>query len=527
MPYKAFFVEDEIVTREGIRDNVDWRGHGFEFCGEAPDGEIALPLIHALQPELLITDIKMPFMDGLELCKIVRERMPWVKIVILSGHDEFEYAQKAINLGVTEYLLKPVTIQDLHQVLQRIAAQIGREHREQEHLEKLKSQVAENRAALRERLLLSLAMGAVSSAEAIEKGQLLGLDLVAGCYLAVVARIDLHQTAAAFDYHEYHRVQQALAAPLEQELDVLLIKKDVEELVLIVKGGTPESLRERKEVLARTMQHQAETNGGSVTIGCGSAKHRLTDIYQSFVEALIEAQGSGSRDTAPSSSTVGKAELLKINKPAVESYLRCGVKEDFPDLFDTFIRPLCEPALKSYLVKNYLVMDIALAAAKFVADLGGNVDHVVPALDNMEATLAEITSVAEIRDRLQDILLGALAYRDSLTNQQHGAMLHQVHTYIDRHYMDAALSLNEVAGQVNLSPSHFSAVFSQETGQTFKEYLTEVRIRRAKELLRSTTLKSFEISYQIGYSDPHYFSYVFRKQTGLSPKEYRQQAQTA
>jgi two-component system response regulator YesN len=527
MPYKAFFVEDEIVTREGIRDNIDWQSHGFEFCGEAPDGEIALPLLHATHPDVLITDIKMPFMDGLELCKIVREQMPWVKIVILSGHDEFEYAQKAINLGVTEYLLKPVTAQDLHHVLQRIACQLDRERREQEHLETLKSQVEENRAALRERLLLNLAMGAVSSAEAIEKGYLLGLDLVAGCYLVVVVRIDLRHAADSFDYHRYHRAQQALAKPLEPQLDVLLIKKDVEELVFIMKGNSPEYLHERKDMLVRVIQAQAAAIGCSVAIGCGAAKHRLTDIYQSFVEALIEAQGMSNRDTALTGNNIGKAELLKINKPAVESYLRCGVKEDFPDFFDTFIRPLCEPALKSYLVKNYLIMDIALAAAKFVTDLGGNVDRVVPAFDNMEATLAEITTTEHLRDCLQDILIGALTYRDGLGNHQHGLMLQQVHDYIDQHYMDANLSLNEVASRVSLSPSHFSTVFSQETGQTFKEYLTEVRIQRAKELLRSTTLKSFEISYQIGYSDPHYFSYVFRKHTGLSPKEYRQQTQTA
>ena len=525
MPYKAFFVEDEIVTREGIRDNVDWQGNGFGFCGEAPDGEIALPLIQAAQPDLLITDIKMPFMDGLELCKIVREQMPWIKIVILSGHDEFEYAQKAINLGVTEYLLKPVTAQDLHHVLRRIAAQLDRERREQEQLEKLRSQVEENRAALRERLLLNLVMGAVSSVEAIEKGHLLGLDLVAGCYLVMVIRIDLRNAADSFDYHEYQRIQRALADPLEHYLDGLLIKKDVEELVLIVKGRTPEYLHERKDQLLQVVQHQAGTAGCGVAIGCGTVKHRMTDIYQSFVEALIEAQSLGNRDTAPLSGSIGKAELLKINKPAVESYLRCGVKEDFPDFFDTFIGPLCEAALKSYMVKNYIVMDIALAAAKFVADLGGNVDQAVPALDNMEATLTEITTMEHLRDRLQDILVRALTYRDSLANHQHGMMLQQVHEYIDQHYMDAALSLNEVAGQVNLSPSHFSTVFSQETGQTFKEYLTEVRIRHAKELLRSTTLKSFEISYQIGYSDPHYFSYVFRKHTGLSPKEFRQQAQ--
>src|SRR5512136_410935 len=122
MAYKVFFVEDEIVTREGIRDNVDWLAHGFEFCGEAMDGEMALPLIQATRPDVLITDIKMPFMDGLQLCKIVRERMPWIKIIILSGHDEFEYARKAIELGVTEYLLKPVTIENLQQVLQKISA---------------------------------------------------------------------------------------------------------------------------------------------------------------------------------------------------------------------------------------------------------------------------------------------------------------------------------------------------------------------------------------------------------------------
>ncbi len=524
MPYKAFFVEDEIVTREGIRDNVDWRGNGFEFCGEAPDGEIALPQINSTQPDLLITDIKMPFMDGLELCKIIRERMPWMKIIILSGHDEFEYAQEAIKLGVTEYLLKPVTVQDMHRVLARIAAQIDRERREQENLERLKNQVEENRAALRERLLLNLAMGAVSSAEAIEKGQLLGLDLVAGCYLAVVVQIVLPQTADSFDYHAYRGVQHALAEPLECQADVLLIKKDVEELVLIMKGDSADTLRVRKDQLAQTIQRQAATAGCSVTIGCGTVKHRLTDIYQSFVEALVEAQSMGSRDTAPLNN-IGKAELLKINKPAVESYLRCGVKEDFPDFFDTFIHPLCDPALKSNLVKNYLVMDIVLATAKFVTDLGGDVDQVVPALDNLDATLTEITTVDLLRDRLHEILVGALAYRDSLTNHQHNMMLQQVHDYIDQHYMDANLSLNEVAGQVSLSPSHFSTVFSQETGQTFKEYLTEVRLKRAKELLRSTTLKSFEISYQIGYSDPHYFSYVFRKHTGLSPKEYRQQSQ--
>ena len=125
MLHKVFLVEDEIVAREGIRDQVNWTACGFEFCGEASDGELALPLLLTAKPDVLITDIRMPFMDGLQLSMIVRERMPWVKIIILSGHDEFEYAQKAIKLGVSEYLLKPLSVQDLHNVLHRVAAQLG------------------------------------------------------------------------------------------------------------------------------------------------------------------------------------------------------------------------------------------------------------------------------------------------------------------------------------------------------------------------------------------------------------------
>ena len=161
MPYKVLFVEDEVVTREGIRDNVDWNANGFEYCGEATDGEMALSLLYMVKPDVLITDIKMPFMDGLQLCKIVRDRMPWVKIVIVSGHDEFEYAQEAIKLGVNEYLLKPVTVKDLHQVLQKIALQLDQEKKEQENLQKMQEQLEETQVMLREKLLLKVVTGTV------------------------------------------------------------------------------------------------------------------------------------------------------------------------------------------------------------------------------------------------------------------------------------------------------------------------------------------------------------------------------
>jgi two-component system, response regulator YesN len=201
--YKVILVEDEIVTREGIRDNVNWNAHGFQFCGDAADGEMALSLLETTRPDVLMTDIKMPFMDGLQLCKIVRERMPWIKIIILSGHDEFEYAHEAIKLGVKEYLLKPITVEDLHEILDKMANTLEKERLEQERLKKLQDQVEENQAALRERFLLKLVIGAVTSTEAMEKSKSLGLNLVARYYLVVLIKVDLADRSEQFDYDEY------------------------------------------------------------------------------------------------------------------------------------------------------------------------------------------------------------------------------------------------------------------------------------------------------------------------------------
>jgi two-component system, response regulator YesN len=523
MAYKVFFVEDEIVTREGIRDNVDWHGNGFELCGEASDGEIAWPLLQTAKPDVLITDIKMPFMDGLQLCKLVRDRMPGMKIVILSGHDEFEYAQEAIKLGVTEYLLKPVTVQDLHKVLQRVAAEIDHDRKEKEHLQKLRSQVEENQMVLRERLLLKLLVGATSSAEAIEQSELLGFGLAARCYLVLVIKIESRDSAEQFDYHECQRIHGIVSSLIENDPDVFLVKKDLEELVLIMKGDTPEYLQEERDYLLAQIDLQAKKTGCSLAIASGTPKKRVADICQSFFEALAILQNTSDKSQEVVDDGVDKAELLKVDKSAVEEYLKFGVKEDFDDFFDGFILPLGDAAFKSSIIKNYIFMDMMLATARFVTELGGNVEQVVPGLNRFESVLTRLKTVEQIKDQARLILASAIAFRDRQTSSHHVGIIQQAKEYIDHHYMDPDISLSEVAALVGHSPSHFSTVFSQETGQTLKEYMTESRIKRAKELLRTTTLRSAEIAPQIGYNDPHYFSFVFRKRTGLSPKEFRSQ----
>jgi two-component system, response regulator YesN len=523
MAYKVFFVEDEIVTREGIRDNVDWQGNGFEFCGEAADGEVALSLLRTARPDILITDIKMPFMDGLQLCKIVRERMPWVKIIILSGHDEFEYAQQAINLGVTEYLLKPVTVKNIHQVLRKVAAQLDQEKKEHEHLQHLREQIEENRAGLRERLLLKVVVGAVSSTEAIEKGQLLELDLIARCYLVVILRIELRDRSEQFDYEEYLQIQQVVSGIVDNMPDVFLLRKDWDELILLMKGNAPEFVEEERERLLERIKQEINKTRYQLTVGIGTPKKRLAELHQSFIEALVSFQSAANKGNHSLNTTVDKTDLLKVDRSAVEYFLRCGTKEDFDEFFNVYIRPVGESVLTSYLIKNYIFVDIVLATVKLVNELGGDIDQVIPELNTIETSLASITTVDQLREQVYKILVNTLVFRDRQASSLYTGTIQKAKEFIEHHSMESDLSLNQVAAQVNLSPSHFSVVFSKEACQTFKEYLTEVRITKAKELLRTTTLRSAEIAYQVGYSDPHYFSHVFRKKTGLSPNEFRAQ----
>lgn len=523
MAYKVFFVEDEIVTREGIRDNVDWQAHGFELCGEAPDGEVALPLLQTTCPDVLITDIKMPFMDGLQLARIVRERMPRTKIVILSGHDEFEYAQQAIKLGVTEYLLKPVTVQNMHGVLRRLARELSREHDEAEALERLREQLQASRATLVERLWFKLLVGAISLSEAVEASELLSLDLTARCYLVVVIRIVpriAHQGLA-----EYERVQQLVAGVVGNDPDVSVLRKDLDEVVLIMKGNTPEYLLEARDVLIERVQQLVQHTTCRVEIGLGTLCERMTAIGQSFIDALADVE-SPARDTDESHAAVPVSEWLKIDRSALADYLKCGVQDELEEFFDNFILPI-GAGCHSSIVRNYLVLDIVFTTARLIQEWGGDADEVLPQLKDLEAVVANVSTIDEIKEHVQPILSGALAFRDAQSGGLHGGVVHQAREYIEQHYSDPDISLHVVASRVGHSPSHFCTVFSEATGRTFKAYLTELRMKRAKELLRTSSLRTAEISDQVGYNDPHYFSLVFRKSTGLSPREFRLQSQAA
>jgi two-component system response regulator YesN len=406
MTYKVFLVEDEIMTREGIRDAVDWAAAGYQFCGEAPDGEIALPLIRERRPETVITDIKMPFMDGLQLCRILKETLPGTKIIILSGHDEFKYAQEAIQIGVTEYLLKPIAPQELLAALRKIARQIDEERQVSAHLQALQDQMASHRSMLRERCLLDLVTGKSSSAEFIEQARALEIDLLAPWYQVLVVRPAQRAGAPDAPHPARQQLDVALDELARDAGSIIAFRDSQDASVLILKGEAPAALASQAQRVTEALQARM---AGPIQIGAGPPTERLGMIAQSFAQAQLRA---------------------------------CA-----------------EPAPPG--------------------------EHHEPS--------------------------------------HSAALVAKARAFIDAHYAEPDISLSQVAAQVLLSPAYFSVVFAREVGETFIEYLTNVRIRRAVELLRTTALTSSEIAYQVGYHNPRYFYSVFRKVAGLPPNEFRRQ----
>ncbi len=515
MAYKVYLVEDEITTREGIRDNVDWKAAGFELCGESADGEIALPQIEAIQPDVLVTDIRMPFMDGLQLCRIIREHMAWMKIIIISGYSDFEYAQTAIQLGVNEYLLKPISVQDMQAVLYRVKGALDREKSERAYLKSLRSQVEDKLSLMREKFLLRLVTGGESSISAIEQSQQLGLDILSPYYQVVL--LDVQPNIRPHDYAACEQFDQLVAAMVAANKDVLLTKKDMAVFVLILKGENLEQIEAEGLFLAEMIQEEVQHKTGcKVLYGAGAPQQHLGDLHRSFVEAMMNVSGS-----RPEAET---ADLQKLDHAVLRRYLETGKAADFNAFFEQSILPLAEAALQSKLLKRYVMVDILLAVAQYVSDLGGDAAALIPAVQNEDAFLSKLPSAERVRAELGQVFAAALAYRDNQAGSDRASLIQKAKDYIDGRFSDSKLSLNEVAAQVNFSPNHFSAVFREETGGTFRDYLTQTRIAQAQKLLRATRLKISEVAYQCGYNDPHYFSVIFRKSTGQRPQQYRSAA---
>lgn len=536
---KVFLVEDEIVMREGIKNNIKWEQEGLEFVGEASDGELAYPLIQKTRPDILITDIKMPFMDGLELSRLVKHEMPDVKIIILSGYDEFEYAKEAISIGITDYLVKPIAGAKLLEAVKKVSRIVQEEQQQKQFLQKFEKERLENTQLARQKLFQSMASGKQSVSELLKEGREVGLDLVANRY-----NIVLLQIFADGEVGGYSEEQNAAAQQIESMTDsmpeVLMMELGLEGWAFIIKEIREEEKLEKTldEFLVKLQNTIAAYDGIEFFAGVGKAVERLSEISRCFEDAnkafsyrylkkRNQVVYSGAETEGPSVDEELKLSALnleKLDRRIIERFLKTGLKSEVVHFIDEYFASLGERNVQSLLFRQYVTMDMYFVTVAMLEQFGYNSSELVERCGDFQTMIVVFSTVEQTKSYLKNILETAIELREKASRKKYSSLLKDARNYIEQNYDNEDISLNTVAASVNLSPNHFSTIFSQETGHTFIEFLTSVRMEKAKELLRGSSMKTAEIAYAVGYKDPHYFSYLFKKTQECTPREFRAKA---
>ena len=512
---KVFLVDDEIAIRENLRNSFPWEQNGFQLVGEAPDGEMALPMIRDLNPDILLTDIRMPFMDGMELCAQVKRVLPWIGVVILSGYDDFAYARQAISLGVKEYLLKPITADELGEALKRVAARLTEERR----AASLRRDAAPGNPFLREKLLASLF---TEEGDRFEDEQLMrqmramGVNLAAGCYVVIDIAFPLKDEARV-------RAREALSALAEASGGSVFTCGMPHGARALVLGDNERDAEERAYSFAASAAHLPQLEScDQLLLSIGETVTDYFEIRKSMQSArhvrhAAVGRGGGRRIIGVGELDDETTSLNSLELSPLYERLQYAPAEELDAILADYADLLGSGAEGRELALGYLRIAAVIAARQIVSDAGADPQRVLD-----EGRIAEALR-AEGIEAVRALLNEAMACRDRSGRGQGQTPVARARRFLSRRYSDPNLMLQDVAGEVGMSQSHFSTVFAQETGLTFTQYLTALRIGKAKELLSATAMRSSEIAFAVGYNDAHYFSYMFKKQTGMTPSEYRKE----
>lgn len=538
---KVFLVEDEYIVREGIK-NMNWGAYDLSFCGEASDGELAFPLIKKERPDIVITDIRMPFMDGLELSQLIKKEMPHIKIMILSGHEEFEYAKSAIQIGVEEYLLKPINREELMRAVRRVADKIEKEC-EQTVRPEDKGDFAERLEHTRREFFGKLIGGESTMSELLEKGRELGMELTASCYQIMLLKIWRGQESAYSGrvIEIMDKLQDYMAAKPDH---MICFDRAPEGKIILFLAEDEDELQEQVQKMTRFFEALiAEYEGIDYfgSIGCMVSRLReLSHAYETACHAfayrfLLEGNMvigfdevakhsmSGAGHSSVDGYRIGHINFANLDKSRIEDFLRGGDQGEIRIFVEEYICSAGEAGENSLIFRQYILMDMYIAASHFLEQLGAGDDYAIrepfESPEQMEQVLCQLEST---KNYIVDLFQKVMSIRDQCAKENDSDIVEMAKKYIKGNYSNGELSLNLVASEVNVSPNHLSAMFSQKTGNTFVRYLTDVRINKAKELLKCTNMRSNEISEKIGYKDPHYFSHLFKKHQGCTPMQYRE-----
>lgn len=534
MEYTLILVDDEAHVRSSIRANTPWNDYGFNVIGEANNGIEAIELVEDLKPDVIITDIRMPYLDGIELIKQIREIQPTITIIILSGYDEFTYAQTAIHYNVKEYILKPVSKKDFCDLLERTKLMLDENYQKINNINNLEDNYKKALPLLKEKFLISLLTPTRdnNNDDLIQRAKSFGYNIEGNHF--VIATVESNRNDSPL-------VAMAMLEVCKERLnDKNAIFLQVEDQIVIIfiedKMGnneefTPLFLKQVFRMVAELSSYLNKYLKGGCTIGIGSAVRLPSQIHLSYKESLIALNYKAYQenqdilyinDVEHLDHPIIKKEMILTKRDEFLTAVKMGEKEEVKNLASSLFdnkSGLNPESLQSYILSILsLITDVAINYGTSLSEINKDRDN-----RNYIQELSNLTTVNKAKNWFIDISLSINEAIKGKREQSHIKFVEDAKKYIEEHYQDKNLCLETLCDYLGISTAYFSSTFKKETGTSFVTACNITRINKAKKLMSETDLKNYEISDRVGFSDSNYFSFCFKRTVGLSPTKYRNQ----
>lgn len=532
--FKVMIIDDETIIRTGIKNIINWKQFECKICAEASDGEEGAALIKQHSPDIIITDIRMPGIDGLKMINEIKDLVPNCRIIVLTGYRDFDYVQEAIKLGVFDFVLKPTKIEELTAVIDRAVNELKALKSKEEEFSKLKKLFEQNIPVLKEKFLYDLIYEIYPSSEdVLSRADLLGIDLFP--FLLLVVEIDVDENAKISQYdrnlYQFGIINTFMDVFSDSFKVTNIPLNDVAVAFILEIKGSVDYLTLINNKCDYLQELLTNCFGITVTIAVSSEGReimQLSEKYRECMEALERKFYIGNNtviyheDIKGFFKYVDYSPLEKNQKLLLEG-IKTGnegiVSQKLEDIFEYINN---NDHIDMNYLRNYYwniityINNIRLSVAQASNDRSVEGINII----SVHNIISESQSVQELNELVREVCRSITAKINNYNNKSIKLVLRKAINYIQKHYKEQ-ITLNIVAEHVYVSTSYLSRMFKKELGINFIDYLNGLRIEKAKELLMDPKYKTYEVAEKVGINDAHYFSRLFKKYVGISPTEFK------
>lgn len=523
---KVLMIDDEKLVRQMAIGCIDWEEIGLQIVGEASSARMGRELIEELHPDIVFMDVRMPGMDGLTCSRLVLEQYPQIKILILSGHNEFEYASEGIRIGVFDYLLKPINAEELRAAAIKVRDVILEERDHRKEFERYKEELEKHAQYIRDRQLSTL-VSSRNPQSYLESLNYFGITIRDTVFQ--VALVEVRETEENSFGEEQLLMKMHTRQLIEDyygDQKGIYVCDSGADWILVLNNESEGAIYQHAENLKQYLKNNMEAQ---VFIGVGDVYCELEKIKESYREAkdaLKYRFVSGEeavicfRDIYPYYDAEREISLDKETIREVSNLIRINDTSRAEGTLDKILDQMKKRGGEREQV-IILAVEIFAEIMKIFSELKVSVQPETLSYSAMIEGVFALNTFEEIREYTKHIVRTACQTIRGEVSDKEKNLVRRVKDYIWEHYMEEDLSLNSLAGIYYVNSSYLSRVFKEKTGYTFTNYLFECRMKEAERLVTNTDMKAYEISEKVGIADPHYFSACFKKYTGKSVSEYK------